>query len=166
MVNLTSIAALAQNKVIGNKGGLIWHLPDDLKHFQKLTKGHVVIMGRKTYQSMGRPLPHRENFVVTRQADLDAPGCRIFNDLQLAITASAKIDERPFIIGGAEIYRLALPHCAEMELTFIHHPFSGDTLYPEFMADEWEEVWREKHPADRRHPYAFDFVRLRRKAAN
>lgn len=160
-MNLTLIAAISENRVIGKDNGLAWHLPDDLKHFKELTKGHHVIMGRKTYESMNKPLPHRTNIVVTSNKDYNAPGCIIVHTLREAIQ-KAEGDSQPFIIGGGKIYEQALEYGDTIELTEIKAQVEGDTYFPKFENDYWKEVSREHHPKDERHDYAFDFVRYER----
>jgi dihydrofolate reductase len=154
---ITLIAAMAQNRVLGKNNQLIWHIPNDLKHFKELTQGHTVIMGRKTYESMGRPLPKRTNIVISRQANYGAPGCTVVSNLEKAL-ALATADAQPFIIGGAEIYKLALPHADKMELTLIEAEFEGDTFFPEFSDDQWQLVADEKQTADAKNPYPYRFL--------
>ena len=161
-MNLTIIAAMAKGRVIGKDNDLIWHLPDDLKHFKNLTKGHHIIMGRKTYESMGRPLPARTNIVITRQKDYKADGCILVNTLEEAIQ-KAEGDSQPFIIGGGEIYKQALKYAQTMELTEVDGEFDGDTFFPKFDKELWQEVDRTHHSKDEKHQYAFDFIRYDRK---
>jgi len=160
-MNLTLIAAMAENRVIGKNNDLVWHLPDDLKHFKELTKGHHIIMGRKTFESMGKPLPHRTNIVVTSKEDYKAEGCIVVHNLRDAIQ-KAENDSQPFIIGGGKIYKQALEYGDTMELTEIDAEVDGDTYFPEFDRKFWKEVSREHHPKDDKHDYAFDFVRYER----
>lgn len=161
-MNLTIIAAMAKGRVIGKDNDLIWHLPDDLKHFKNLTKGHHIIMGRKTYESMGRPLPARTNIVITRQKDYKADGCILVNTLEEAIQ-KAEGDSQPFIIGGGEIYRQALKYAQTMELTEVNGEFDGDTFFPKFDESQWKKVERSSHPIDEKHKYSFDFIRYTKK---
>ncbi|AEV33919.1 dihydrofolate reductase [Owenweeksia hongkongensis DSM 17368] len=156
-MNLTIIAAMAKGRVIGKDNDLIWHLPDDLKHFKNLTKGHHVIMGRKTYQSMGKPLPGRTNIVITRQKDFKADGCILVNNIEEGIQ-KAEGDSQPFIIGGGEIYKQALKYAQTMELTEVNGEFDGDTFFPTFDEKQWKEVSRTHHPVDEKHKYSFDFI--------
>lgn len=160
-MNLTLIAAMSQGRVIGKDNDLIWHLPDDLKHFKNLTKGHHVIMGRKTYESMGRPLPARTNIVITRQKDFKAPGCILVHTLEEAIR-KAEGDSQPFVIGGGEIYKQALKYAQTIELTVVDAEFDGDTYFPEFDPNIWKEVERTHHATDEKHKYAFDFIRYQK----
>lgn len=161
-MNLTLIAAMSENRVIGKDNDLIWHLPDDLKRFKTLTKGHHVIMGRKTYESLNAPLPHRTNIIVSRKKDFKAPGCMVVDTLVEAIQ-KAEGDTQPFIVGGGEIYRQAMEYAQTIELTLIHDRFEGDTFFPEINEEEWELVKREEHPEDEKHKYAFDFLTFKTK---
>jgi len=155
-MHLTMIAALAENGVIGKDNQLIWRFPNDLKRFKKLTLGHHVLMGRKTFESVNRPLPGRTNVVITRQKDYQAPGCIVVHTLEAALR-KAENDPQPFVIGGAKIYELALPYADSMELTHIHHSYEGDTYFPEWDPKAWELVAREAHSADEKHPHAFEY---------
>ncbi len=148
---------MAKGRVIGKDNDLIWHLPDDLKHFKNLTKGHHVIMGRKTYESMGKPLPGRTNIVITRQKDFKANGCILVNTIEEGIQ-KAEGDSQPFIIGGGEIYKQALKYAQTIELTEVNGEFDGDTFFPTFDEKQWKEVSRTHHPVDEKHKYSFDFI--------
>ena len=160
---LTAIAAVAQNGIIGKDNDLIWHLPDDLKHFKKLTKGHTIIMGRKTWESIGaKPLPKRRHIIVTRNAEYQAVGAEVTTSISDAI-ALIENDDQPFIVGGAEIYRLAMPFVKRLELTYVHNDFDGDTHFPEFDKNEWEVTSEVRHEADEKHEWPFTFVRLDRR---
>ena len=136
---LALIAAVARNGVIGKRGELPWHVSEDLKHFKKITSGHAVIMGRKTYESIGRPLPKRRNIVVTRQADTEFPGCEAALSVDAAIALARSTDPCPFIIGGASLYEEALPLATELHLTTIDEEVEGDTFFPEDLS-AFEEV--------------------------
>jgi len=155
------IAALAANRVIGNNNALPWHLPADLKRFKALTMGHPVVMGRKTCESIGRPLPGRRNLVITRNRAYSAPGCEIVHSLDDAI-AACRGTETIFVIGGAELYRESLPlaHC--LELTEIHAEFAGDAAFPEYSRAEWRETAREIHLGEAAVSFDYDFVRYER----
>ncbi|GAA4353696.1 dihydrofolate reductase [Hymenobacter saemangeumensis] len=158
------VVAVAENGVIGNKGDLPWSkLPDDLRHFKRLTQGHPVVMGRRTFDSLGKALPNRTNIVITRQADWSAPGCETAPSVQAALERARAIDEEVCVIGGGEIYREALPAADVIYLTEVHHTFEGDAFFPELSPSEWREETRERHEADERHAYAFSFVTLRRR---
>ena len=137
---------------------MIWHLPNDLKHFKSLTSGHPIIMGRKTFESLGRPLPNRINIVVTRDQNWNAEGIEIASSLSKAIVAVKKIDDDIYIIGGGNIYKQAMEFTDVLYITEVHHEFDGDTYFPEIDSDEWEEVEREDFKKDEKHPYAYSFV--------
>ncbi len=140
LLPLSLIAAMSKNRVIGNRGDLPWHEPEDLAHFKRTTSGHAVIMGRKTAESLKfRPLPKRRNVVVTRQADLRLPGFEVFTDLDAAIAAARVTDPNPFLIGGGELYTLALPQITTMYLTVIDRDVTGDAFFPVFDEKEWLE---------------------------
>jgi len=160
--SISLIVAIAENGVIGARNQLPWHLPDDLRHFRAITTGHTVITGRKNYESIGRPLPNRRNIVVSRQRGFDAPGCLVAHSLDEAL-AMAATESEVFVIGGAQLYAQALPFATRLYLTEIHTTVPGDTMFPVFERDEWEERTREDHPADDRHAHAFSFVLLERK---
>jgi dihydrofolate reductase len=165
---ISLIAAMASNRVIGKNNDLPWKLPDDMKYFMQTTRGHHCIMGRKNYDSLPlkfKPLPQRTNIVVTRQKNLDAPGCIVVDSIDQALKIAADHQEaETFIIGGAEIYHLGLPHAHRIYLTEIAAAVEGDTYFPEFDHTLWKETSREHHAADERHAYAFDFVVYERKA--
>ena len=145
---------MARNRVIGANGAIPWHLPDELKQFQRLTMGHHIIMGRKTWESIGRALPGRTSVVVTRQRGYRAPGAVVANSLDDAIKACGA-DGEIFVIGGAELYRQALPLAGRLYLTTVDAEIPGDTTMPEFRAGDWREASATDHPADARHRYAF-----------
>lgn len=159
---ISAIAALAKNRVIGKNNDLPWRLPDDMKFFMETTKGHHVIMGRKNYDSLlprFKPLPNRTNIVITRQRDLEAPGCIVLHAVEPALEIARKnAEEECFIIGGAEIYKLAMPHTTRLYLTEIDAVVDGDTYFPEIDREKWKEVSRVHHAADARHAYAFDIA--------
>lgn len=157
---LSLIVAADLNNVIGAGNKLLWNLPDDMKHFRELTSGHPVIMGRKTYESIGRPLPKRRNIVISRQKDLAIDGCDVVDSLERAIEL-VKDDptSEAFIIGGGEIYRQAMDRADRIYLTRVHGEFTGDTFFPEIDPKEWKEVEREEHTKDDSHEYAFEFQR-------
>ena len=160
MINI--VVSKASNNVIGAKNDLIWHLPNDLKHFKNITSGHPIIMGRKTFESLGRPLPNRTNIVVTRDQNWSAENIEIETSLSKAIEAAQKIDQDIYIIGGGNIYKQAMEFADVLYITEVHHEFDGDTYYPEIDSDEWEEVEREDFKKDEKHPYAYSFVTYKR----
>ncbi len=158
---VTIIAALSRNRVIGRGNRMPWHIAADLKRFKVLTLGHPVVMGRKTFESIlaeaGRPLPGRDNIVVTRARDLSAPGCRVAHSLEEAIAAAAQAAE-VFVIGGAEIYALALPLARRLELTEVDAEVPGDAYFPDFDRGDWREVHRESHSLEGTGGLRFDFA--------
>jgi dihydrofolate reductase len=153
---ISIIVAASENNVIRKDNDLIWHLPDDLKFFKKMTSGHAIIMGRKTFESVGKPLPKRVNIIITRDTNFKQEGCVVVHSLEDALTEAAKTDENPFIVGGEQIYRLALLLTDVVYLTRIHHEFEGDRYFPE-LGVEWREVENIPHAADEKHTYAFTF---------
>lgn len=161
---LTIIVAAGENNAIGKDNDLIWHLSDDLKRFKSLTNGHHIIMGRKTFESFPKPLPNRTHIVITRQSDYKAPdGVIIVNNLEDALDA-ARNDKQPFIIGGGEIYKQAMPIVDKLEITRVHASFkNADTFFPEIDDSKWQEVSRTTHDADEKHAYAFSFITYLRK---
>jgi dihydrofolate reductase len=159
--SISIIAAVAGNRVIGRGGSLPWHLPDDLKHFRQITLGHAVIMGRKTFESIGKPLPGRSNVVVTRSREWNCPGCRTAASLEAAMEALAPA-ETAFVIGGAEIYALALPMAGRLCLTEIERDFAGDAFFPGFNHSEWREVSREQRVLEGSDGFPYAFVEYRR----
>ncbi|GAA4907933.1 dihydrofolate reductase [Mucilaginibacter defluvii] len=155
------IVAIAQNYAIGKNNQLLWHLPNDLKHFKNTTSGHTVIMGRKTFDSVGKPLPKRRNIVITRQ-NISIEGCEVVNSLERALTICAGEDE-VFIVGGAEIYKQAMPVTDKIYLTIVHHDFEGDTFFPEIDYSEWVETARTNYEADEKHAYAYSIFTLEKR---
>jgi len=139
-VRISQIVAMAANRVIGNRGAMPWKIPGEQKMFKKITMGHTVIMGRKTYESLDRPLPGRTNIVVTRQKNYRAPGCRIAHGLANALEVCPAGEDEAFICGGGQLYREAMPITDRIYLTVIPREFPGDTFYPEFPTDEFEIV--------------------------
>ena len=141
--SLSLIVAASLDGVIGRDGGMPWHLPEDLKHFRRTTTGHTIIMGRKTWDSIGRPLPRRRNVVVTRQQGLKIPGCDVVHSLEEAIAVARSADDpEPMVIGGATLYEAALPLATRVYLTRVLQHVDGDTWFPELDPTEWEETSR------------------------
>jgi len=161
MTALALIAAVAKNGVIGDGSALPWRLPEDLQRFRALTTGHSVIMGRKTWESLGRPLPGRQNIVVTRQQDYAADGARVTTSLDEALRA-ATWPSPVFCIGGGELYALALPRATTLHCTWIDRDFAGTTRFPEFDASGWRETARDEHLAPEGFSYAFVTYERRR----
>jgi dihydrofolate reductase len=156
---ITIIVAVADNGVIGNAGKIPWHLREDLQRFKRLTMGHPIVMGRRTWESIGRPLPGRESIVVTRQQGYRAEGARVAGSLKEALDLAGR---DAFVIGGGEIYREALPLARRVELTRVHASPEGDATFPS-LGPEWREVAREEHP-EGSPPYGF--VTLERRGAS
>ena len=155
------VAAVAANGVIGKNGQLPWHLPEDLKHFKKLTLGHPVIMGRRTWESLKGPLPQRENIVVTRQAGYEAPGAAVASSLEGALALCIG-EPVAFVIGGTQLFAESLPIAAGLVLTEIQRDYPGDTRFPEWDRSLWRESQREAHTAP--DGTRFDFVLYERKS--
>jgi dihydrofolate reductase len=161
-MKVSLVAAVAENRVIGKNNDLPWHLPDDMKFFMEVTKGHYVILGRKNYESLPKkfkPLPNRINIIVTRQKDFDAPGCMVVHTMKEALAiARDNGEEEAMVIGGSEIYALALPSADRLYITEVKANVDGDVRFPDFDKKEWNEVSRITHEKDERHAFAFDFV--------
>lgn len=160
---LTIIAAVAKNNALGKNNDLIWHLPSDLKRFKKKTLGHHIIMGRKTFESLGRPLPNRTTVIITRDLGFKAEGCIVVHSLDEAIRVASS-DPNPFILGGGEIYKQALDQADLLDLTWVHHSFEdADTFFPEIDFSKWQEIEREDHEADEDHQFSYSFVLYKKK---
>lgn len=150
------IAAVAENLALGKNNELVWHLPDDFKRFKQLTTNHYIIMGRKTFESFPKPLPNRTHVIITRQQDYTAEGCLVAANLADALAMIPK-DENVFVIGGGEIYAMALPFTDVIELTKVHARFEADTFFPEIDSKQWNLVSEEYHPKDEKHLYDFTY---------
>jgi dihydrofolate reductase len=172
-MRIAIIVAFADNRVIGRNKQMPWHLPADLKYFKRVTMGKTVLMGRKTFESIGKPLPGRTNIVITRQADWRADGVEVVHSLAEGIEFAAATlplsndplnngKEEVMVIGGAQIYREALPKAQRLYLTRIHARFEGDTFFPQIRGEEWREVGREDHQAEPANPYDHSFIVLDR----
>ena len=155
------VVAVANGGVIGRDGALPWHLPADLAHFRRLTLGHAVIMGRATFESIGKPLPQRLNIVLSHRADFAPPGVHVVAGLPEAYALAAAHGGPAMVIGGAQVYAQALAQAGRIELTEVHADVPGDTHFPPLGAD-WREVAREDHPADARNAHPYSFVTYRR----
>ncbi len=155
------VVAAAENNVIGRGNDLPWRLPDDLKRFKSLTIGKPIVMGRKTHESIGRPLPERKNIVISRQVGFVAEGCTTVSSLDAALAAAGDVPE-VMVIGGAEIFREALPRADQLYFTRIHADVPGDTHFPDIVMEDWTELESDYHPADDRHAFAFTFLKLRK----
>ena len=158
---ISMIVAADENNVIGKDNDLIWHLPDDLKFFKQMTSGHAIIMGRRTFESVGKPLPKRVNIIITRDESYNPEGCVVVHNLEDALAEAHKTDENPFIVGGEQIYRLALPKADIVYLTRVHHEFDGDRHFPE-LGNEWTETENEYHDIDEKHAFAFSIKTYKR----
>jgi dihydrofolate reductase len=161
MTRISLIAAMTKNRVIGRSGGMPWHLPADLIYFKKTTLGKPVIMGRKTFESIGRPLPKRRNIVISRQS-LTLPGCEVFHSIEAAIDAVDGADEA-MIIGGGHLYQQALPMAQRLYLTLIDVELEGDTFFPLWLPDQWQVVSKSQHAADHQNSYNYQFIVMDRK---
>ena len=158
---ISIIVAAARNGVIGSDNRLPWRLPDDLKRFKALSLGKPVVMGRRTFESIGKPLPGRANIVLSRQPGLAVAGATVVSSLDGAVAAAGDVPEI-VIIGGAELFRQALPRTDTIHLTRVHASIAGDVVFPELDPGKWRQTAVEHHAADERHLYAFDFVTLQR----
>jgi dihydrofolate reductase len=161
MTRVVLVAAMAHNRVIGHEGGMPWHLPADLKHFKAVTLGHPVIMGRRTFESIGRPLPGRTNIVISRGRPDLPEGVALAGSFEEALQGVAS--ETAMVIGGGEIYRQALPHADRLELTLIDADISGDTQFPEWRPAEWRLTAMTSHPPDERNTHALVFCSFERR---
>jgi len=162
-MKISMIAAVAKNNVIGKDNDLIWHLPNDLRFFKEKTKGHTIIMGRRTWESIGsKPLPYRTNIVVTRQQDLKADGALVVYSLSQAIGLAPESDDELFIAGGADVYRQAMAVADTIYLTLVDAEPEGDTFFPQILSEEFKLISREDHPADDRHAMAYSFLEYER----
>lgn len=163
-MNISLIVAIAQNGIIGGENKLIWYLPDDLKRFKHLTTGHPIIMGRKTFESIGKPLPNRISIVITRNKNWSFEGVIVVNSVEDAIQEAKQTGtDEVFVIGGAEIYKFSLPIVNKIYLTEVKGDFEGDTYFVIPHMEEWIEISRVPHSIDEKHVVSFDFVDLVRK---
>ncbi|MGY8985686.1 MAG: dihydrofolate reductase [Sphingomonadales bacterium] len=162
-MKISFVVAVAENGVIGRGGNLPWNIPADLQYFKRITMGHPIIMGRKTYESIGKPLPGRTNIIITRNRGYVAKGCKVATSLQGGYDISALETDEAMIIGGAEIFRMAIKDVDRLYLTIVHSNPEGDVIFPEYnCAQDFNEIWREDHVAEGESP-AFSFVTLDRK---
>lgn len=160
-MTVSAVVAIAENNAIGKNNQLLWHLPNDLKHFKQITSGHTVIMGRKTYESVGKPLPNRRNIIITRQK-ISIPGCEVVGSVEEALSLCSA-EQEVFIVGGAEIYRLAMPLTDRIYLTIVHREFEADAYFPAINKAEWMETEREEHGTDEKHNIPYSFITLQRR---
>jgi len=168
MTYLSIIVAMANNRAIGKDNQLLWHLPEDLKYFKRVTMGKPIVMGRKTFESIGRPLPGRLNIIVTRQKDWKHKGVKVVHSVDDAMAladAQALIDgvDEVMMIGGAELYEAALPEAEKLYLTRVDADIDGDAFFSKLNESEWKEISRESFSASENNPYDYDFCVLERK---
>ncbi len=160
------IAAAAENNALGKDNKIVWHLPDDFKRFKKLTSGHSIIMGRKTFESFDKPLPNRTHIIITRQKNYipktDNELCIVVDSMEKALELTSK-SENVFVIGGGEIYNLGMPFADKIELTRVHGSFEADAFFPEINSSDWQLSEEEFHPKDEKHHYSFSFQTFLRK---
>nr|WP_320118134.1 dihydrofolate reductase [uncultured Marinifilum sp.] len=161
-MKLSIIVAASRNNVIGKDNQLIWHLPADLKRFKALTTGHTIIMGRKTFDSIGKPLPNRTSVIITRQPDYKQEGCVVVHSFEEALDF-VKDQDKAFVIGGGAIYQEAISKADELYLTLVHHEFDGDTYFPKIKGEEWESVARKDCLPDEKNKYPYSFIDYKRK---
>ncbi|TVZ55891.1 dihydrofolate reductase [Lutibacter sp. Hel_I_33_5] len=156
---ITIIAAIAKNNALGKDNDLIWHLPADLKRFKKVTTGHHILMGRNTFESIGKPLPNRTTVIITRNKRYKQKGCEVAYSIEKALEI-AKEDEEIFIIGGAQIYKQAIEKdlVNQLDITIVHHEFDADVFFPEIDSKIWKEAKREDFKADDKNKYDYSFV--------
>ena len=159
---ISIIAAVADNMVIGNKNSLPWSLPADMEYFKKITLGKTIIMGAKTFESIGKALPNRKNIILSYDKSYKAEGCIIVTSIEQALK-EVEEDEEVMIAGGASVYKQFLPLANRLYLTFIHHDFEGDAYFPEFDINQWKEIKRIDNQPDEKNLYSYSFVIFERK---
>ncbi|MDX5445878.1 MAG: type 3 dihydrofolate reductase [Zoogloeaceae bacterium] len=160
---ISIVVAMDRNRLIGRGNTLPWHLPADLAHFKSVTMGKPILMGRKTYESIGRPLPGRHNIVITRNAGFAAPGCTVVTSVEAALAAAGAVPEI-MLIGGAQLYAELLPRVGRIYVTRIDAAFEGDAWFPALDDGDWVETARSDHDPDERNPYPYSFRVLERRA--
>lgn len=160
---LSIIVAIAKNNVIGKDNQLIWHLPEDLKRFKQLTTGHTIIMGRKTFESLGRVLPNRKHVVLCKSNKLEIQdkNVEVISDIKL-LDKYIQSEEENFVIGGASIYELLMPYVNKMYITKIHQDFEGDVYFPKVNEEEWRIILKENGPKDEKNPYDYEYINYER----
>jgi dihydrofolate reductase len=156
------IAAVAENNALGKNNELVWHLPNDFKRFKALTTNHYIIMGRKTFESFPKPLPNRTHVIITRQKDYKPEGCIVVDSIEKAIAVCPE-NEDSYVIGGGEIYNLALPYADIIEITKVHHTFEADAFFPKISKSEWQLVEAETNIKDEKHLYDYTYETYIRK---
>jgi dihydrofolate reductase len=155
---ISLLVAMDKNQLIGKDNDLPWRLPADLAYFKRVTMGHPIIMGRKTYDSIGRPLPGRENIIVTRDTSYKAEGCKVIHSIEEIVKMNQQTDQELFVIGGAEIFKEILPHSDRLYITEINEEFEGDTYFPAFDKAEWKVISEEQGIKDEKNPYDYTFL--------
>ena len=160
-VKISICVAMAENRVIGIENKMPWHLSADLKQFKKITMGKPILMGRKTFESIGRPLPGRKNIIISRNHGYRQPGCEVYHSIDAALKSCAGSEEI-MIIGGSDFYRSMLPKATHLYLTLIHTVISGDTFFPAFNWSEWQEINRQDVTHDKSVPFEYSFIVLER----
>jgi dihydrofolate reductase len=160
---ISFIVAMDELKAIGKNNNLPWHLPEDLKFFKKVTMGHPIAMGRKTHESIGRPLPGRENIIITRNPDFQSEGCTVFHSVADFVAYCRQSEEEVFVIGGAEIFKETFEFADRLYITNILHKFEGDTFFPKFDETKWELKSLTKGTKDEKNPYDYEFCLYERK---
>lgn len=155
---ISLLVAMDKNQLIGKDNDLPWRLPADLAYFKRVTMGHPIIMGRKTYDSIGRPLPGRENIIVTRDTSYEAEGCKVIHSIEEIVKMNEQTDQELFVIGGAEIFKEILPYSDRLYITEINEEFEGDTYFPAFDKSKWEVISEEKGIKDEKNPYDYKFL--------
>ncbi|MBA3562828.1 MAG: dihydrofolate reductase [Gammaproteobacteria bacterium] len=159
---LSIVVAMDQNGLIGANNRLPWHIPADLRHFKALTMGHPILMGRRTHESIGRPLPGRQNIVLTNRRDYAADGCTVVHEIEAALKA-ADADAELMVVGGATVFAQLLPRVETIHMTRVHHAFEGDTFFPAISPEDWRETVRRDFAVDENNRFAYSFVRLERR---
>ncbi len=167
-MKISLIVAMSQNRVIGRQNQMPWHLPDELKYFKRVTMGKPVLMGRNTFESIGKPLPGRPNIVITRNPDYEADGISVVTSVEDALDLAESLTEHDanmeaMVIGGAQIFAATLPLADRLYLTEVHAVIDGDVFFPEFQRERWRIVARDEHAADEKNPYAYSVLVLERR---
>lgn len=156
---ISLLYAMDKNRLIGRNNQLPWHLPQDLAYFKRVTMDHKIVMGRKTFDSIGKPLPGRENIIITRDKNYLCDGCKVLHSIdELLELSSSHKDEEIFVIGGAEIFKEILPFSDRLYITYIHHEFEGDTFFPPTNESEWKMISKEPGIKNEKNPYDYEFV--------
>ncbi len=161
-MSINIIVAMDRERAIGYQGKLPWSLPPDLKRFKEITTGHTIIMGRKTYESIGRPLPNRTNVIISRNPNFHAQDCVTISSLT-EVLANVKDNDEVFVIGGSDIYKQALPYSQKIYMTLIDKVFKGDTFFPSLESNDWQETQRESYRSEGQDPFIYHFTIWQRK---